>query len=1046
MAEALISSDHFYVNASYYNDTESDQAATIVVEDNDDILRRDTGDEWLVHVTRFSCDSMSSLNYIEADPTATWQIAIQDGSGDARKVFNFTLDRAYATPRDMLSDMNMFTRFLAINNESIECYRFEIDTGGRFRLTQPQKPQYAHEFWHIAYKGSASMNRLLGFDQITPFLSYAPDPTNVFCQALEFFEEQCNKANTHTNVIAGEYWKNVNNALIHLINGLEVRAQFMQGIGTGPGTEPTSLSQLNMNSGNWNLSLNNLDYMPVNKGNTPNERSNHANQALLPRTETNVMSAYFTVPGGYDNRDIGPKVCNSRLTWQEPYRSSNGSLTNGLARFNDIGNLAHAYPPGMWPKAVPGSQNWTNASFVYPLDSIPGYWYSGSASFGLGGGDSVAILSHVGNQNSNRTFELENALPPFIKVGDDVWSEDLTQTGGLNFPGVSQTHAIESISADRTTVAVDWPFGVTTRADPTYAHMDLVFTDRRIPYQTRSQTFVGVTQWSLHGPEQENTVITTEDGTNASIGDTFYFVSETHDTFFQAPSTAAVAYEIIGAHVDSHAIIIRGHLGAELSVYAPADTLNNDMAGQEFFIDKSKWDKVRFAQDTVRMKQAATTFTYEQLTQTPNGYVAPHTVNGISLKGVYRQNYDRTRLLQQVDRMHKYMLRSRLFQDADTTGSEQTQRITDSMLATIPQQYEEAVDMTGLDFMTMEQRPMDMNGNADVLDAHGMGTLPASVITRFPSVWWGVQTYDTTGQNTEFMAERARINTFVEANVNDKPYIHLHVGTGHTVAEAASFFIIPSATVGGLATAHLCPIVTGVGPRVQRANADHGSNFVFAMVGVNASLSTYLAAHQATAKNARYGLKYDILTRAYVLCGKEHDELSVAADSRCRLYGADGDYLASTLSSQVDTIFPYRQLILTSDDLMQVPERSQDAASKQPILTSYTLPTLGSTSVGKDGQAAGGNSKPFGTIYFSEGGSRRFHHMIKVPGGLRRFKIQAALTYKDNRRAPRDISLQPGQQFTCQLMFMKKEPKPEPAPAAPAAPDPRTAPGYRTMA
>ena len=107
MAEALISSDHFYVNASYYNDTESEQAATIVVEDNDDILRRDTGDEWLVHVTRFSCDSMSSLNYIEADPTATWQIAIQDGGGDARKVFNFTLDRAYATPRDMLSDMNM---------------------------------------------------------------------------------------------------------------------------------------------------------------------------------------------------------------------------------------------------------------------------------------------------------------------------------------------------------------------------------------------------------------------------------------------------------------------------------------------------------------------------------------------------------------------------------------------------------------------------------------------------------------------------------------------------------------------------------------------------------------------------------------------------------------------------------------------------------------------------------------------------------------------------------------------------------------------------
>ena len=184
MAEALLAKDHFYVNASYYNDTETDQPATIMVQDNDDIIRRDTGDEWLVHVTRFSCDSMASLSYIAADPTATWQIAIQDGAGQATKVFNFTLDRDYATPRDLISEMNMFTRFMVINNETVECYRFEIDTGGRFRLTQPQKPRYAHQFWHIGYKGSASMNKLLGFEQITPFISYNPASTNKFCKAL----------------------------------------------------------------------------------------------------------------------------------------------------------------------------------------------------------------------------------------------------------------------------------------------------------------------------------------------------------------------------------------------------------------------------------------------------------------------------------------------------------------------------------------------------------------------------------------------------------------------------------------------------------------------------------------------------------------------------------------------------------------------------------------------------------------------------------------------------------------------------------------------
>ncbi len=43
MAEALIAKDHFYVNASYYNDTNEDQDALISVKDNADILERREG-------------------------------------------------------------------------------------------------------------------------------------------------------------------------------------------------------------------------------------------------------------------------------------------------------------------------------------------------------------------------------------------------------------------------------------------------------------------------------------------------------------------------------------------------------------------------------------------------------------------------------------------------------------------------------------------------------------------------------------------------------------------------------------------------------------------------------------------------------------------------------------------------------------------------------------------------------------------------------------------------------------------------------------------
>ena len=39
MAEALLSKEHFYVNASFYNDTSEFQDATIRVEDTQDILK-----------------------------------------------------------------------------------------------------------------------------------------------------------------------------------------------------------------------------------------------------------------------------------------------------------------------------------------------------------------------------------------------------------------------------------------------------------------------------------------------------------------------------------------------------------------------------------------------------------------------------------------------------------------------------------------------------------------------------------------------------------------------------------------------------------------------------------------------------------------------------------------------------------------------------------------------------------------------------------------------------------------------------------------------
>ena len=113
MADAFLSKDHFYLNASYYNNTSEDQDAIIHIEDNADILTRNDG--WLVHVTRFSCDSMNSVMFVEKDESATWNITIVNEKDVAQQEFFFTLDRDYATPADLIDSMNLVGRSMQMH-------------------------------------------------------------------------------------------------------------------------------------------------------------------------------------------------------------------------------------------------------------------------------------------------------------------------------------------------------------------------------------------------------------------------------------------------------------------------------------------------------------------------------------------------------------------------------------------------------------------------------------------------------------------------------------------------------------------------------------------------------------------------------------------------------------------------------------------------------------------------------------------------------------------------------------------------------------------
>ena len=1015
MAEALLAKDHFYVNASYYNDTNEDQDALISVKDNADILERSEG--WLVHVTRFSCDSMRSLAYIVADESATWNILVKNQNGSVTHAWDFVLDRDYATPHDLIGEMNMKSRYMnaatsgVFVNKHWEAYRFEIDAGGRFRLKMATPPAMRHG-WHISYAGSSSMNKLLGFEEITPFVRFAPPPSAQFCRALEFMERECNVQNTVINGETGAFWKAVNDALIELLNGMEIKNMLSN---TSSSQEPTTVTQLNMSNVLWHTTLNSAVFKTVYKGENPTSAA-HANEARLPRSGSNMICEFLTRPFGYDSRDAGPKTSVTEMTWQTPYLGEGGQYISGYMEFRDLG-FGTVRSPAKYPVTKPGTYLWTNSRYVYPLDSIPGYRYSGTQPFGSQ--YSVCVDHYMSGNDSHRQFRLENPLPLFVKVGDDMWTQDQCQVSHYARV-VAHRFAIEYISPDRKEVRVDWPFGPETRADLYYAHQDLIFTDRRVPYQSRSQSFVGVTYWyedTFNG--QPVTVIETVGDTNASVGDSLYIMAiDTPD------ADLAVPYVIVAAEV-TKLIKIIGTLGTELSAIAPANTLVAALGTRLLYVDKSKFDKIRWAQDTIRMKRAASTYTYQGIAPVEVRAQRGYYVNGITYQPTHEQAFDTAQLTLQVKKFGDIIQRTPLFQGGGSgfAANSVTERIADAMIEKVPLSSTEIGLTTGggVDFKARLVNAIN-NQSRNMIRPRYVGTRPTELIQRFPSVWWTVRMYQQHANlSASGNAEIARINAFVKDNSSDRPIMRF-VHMAPSITEYLSF----AGGAGSSLTTTVSPIITGVAVQTDQPsyNSPLEDTFVIwvpRLIGGSQPISHAGVMTEGTrAWNAYFSITYNRLTRAYHLCKKEHTALALTADRESRIYGEDGDYISSSLMSQIDAIFPYRQIILTSNDLMQVAERSQDVSVTEPILSTYTLPTIIPTSVDKEGEASGGTSQPFGTIYFSEGGTRRFHHLVKVNGGMRKFSIQAMLSYKNSAINPTTIRLQPGGQFTCQLLFMRK--------------------------
>ena len=218
MSEALISKEHFYLNASQYNSGTSDATANIHVQDTQDILAQNA--DWLVHVTRFSCDAMNAITYVEKNVSAYWEIRVLSDDMAIKETFNFVLDKDYATPQALVEAMNETGRMLIEGHGTVEAYRFQIGPEGRFRLVSPGTSLTRQLFSHIQYTGTEAMNTLLGFEQVTQYLRFTKTPTRLYADACSYIFLQALKATDQIHT--GEYQRQMNLVLLEMLNGLRV--------------------------------------------------------------------------------------------------------------------------------------------------------------------------------------------------------------------------------------------------------------------------------------------------------------------------------------------------------------------------------------------------------------------------------------------------------------------------------------------------------------------------------------------------------------------------------------------------------------------------------------------------------------------------------------------------------------------------------------------------------------------------------------------------------------------------------------------------------
>jgi len=641
MAEALLSKQHFYVNCQFYNDSENDQDDTIHVEDTQDILKG--SDNWMVHVTRFSVDSMVSLPYTEVDDSAKWEIRLYDEHSVIKKTFNFIIDRHYMTAQDLISAMNMTSRFILPDNRSpeyesgrdsgfeVEAYRFEIDTGNRFKLVTQPSNQMPH--WCITYAGTASMNKLLGFKNTTSIIRFTPSATDMFCRAVDYVHSVAVKQ-YHTEFGVSNwdflgmargtvYRQRMNRILINLLNGLEIQHL------TYPGAARIITNPITSASSTWKNGVLFKQAIITKRGAPPQSVLRSTDDAIIPKGNSRVLCEWYDksyVDGNHNPHDAGFKVQTAYMDWDAGHTYS--GTPDVRIKFRDILTFNGTDDVSMvnFPGFNPGDESFSQFDYVYPLDSLPGQVISSTANNNIS-------ISHV--DATRKVFTFSADVPLCVEPGMDIWIECIVvmtynDTAGANefsLPHKKCHSTFQIVSIDRATneVVVDQPlpplqFAAYTGGHDGWPNKEVIITDRRVPFQPRSRCSFGMNSGFAFfdadgGPEF---IFRMSGFIGANAGDIVYII---HDNV--VAREGFLVKMVTHPAVDQSDLFVQGDVAGTTFGQLIEHYGNETPNDFGLFVHRKAVETVRWARDAINLKMAPTTFSYHGWQYNPHeGLVA----------------------------------------------------------------------------------------------------------------------------------------------------------------------------------------------------------------------------------------------------------------------------------------------------------------------------------------------------------------------------------------------------------------------------------------